>query len=78
MPRSPRSELELTGKSSTTATTTPLTTRLTCPEAFSVMKKSFGPKKAMQVGWFRPETAVVTLRVGSTSVGFTANAFPPL
>src|SRR4051812_19016247 len=73
IPSKPRSELELTGKSKTTAVTAPLTTRFTWPEAFSMTRKSFGPRKAMPVGWLNPPTTVVTCRFGSVSDGTAAN-----
>src|SRR5919197_419363 len=68
IPSSPRSEKLFTGRVRT-VWTTPSTTCCTFPVAFSSTKKSFGPRKAMLVGWSRPETTVLTLRFGSTIVG---------
>ena len=58
--------MEFTAKSRTTPVTTPSVTRLTCPDAFSVTSKSFGPMKAMAIGWLRPSTTVDTPKFGST------------
>ena len=70
MPSRPRSEAEFTGRSSTVVPTTPLVTRFTRPDAFSLIRKSSGPMKAMQVGCVRPSTTVATWRVLSVSDGF--------
>src|SRR4051795_13118336 len=68
IPRSPRSDALFTGRLSTVVAV-PLTTCFTLPLAFSRTKKSFDPRNAMLVGWFRPETAVLTERPGSSIVG---------
>src|SRR5262245_59600699 len=69
MPSSPRSELLFTARSSAVAVTEPLTTRLICPVAFSVIRKSFAPRKAIVTGWFRFDTTVRTLRLLSKTTG---------
>ena len=45
MPSRPRSEPELTARSSTVLCTTPFTTRFTWPVAFSRTKKSLGAEE---------------------------------
>src|SRR5207302_2102893 len=69
MPSRPRSEAELTARSSTTPCSAPFTTRLTWPVLFSSTRKSFGPRNAMPVGWVRPDTTVRTERFGSSIRG---------
>ena len=66
MPNRPRSLLEFTAKSSTAPVTTPLVTRMTCPDAFSVTRISSGPIKAIAIGWLSPSTTVDTPKLGST------------
>jgi hypothetical protein len=77
IPSSPRSEFELTLRSSTGAAwTVPPTTRLTRPLAFSSTSASPGAMNAIETGWLRPEAAVRTPRLGSTTSGACASALP--
>jgi hypothetical protein len=76
MPSSPRSEAEFTGRSRTTPRTSPSTTRLTWPLAFSSTNMSPLPMNAIDTGWLKPEAAVLTARSGSTSSGSCAGADP--
>src|SRR2546425_9113735 len=65
----PRSELEFTARASTGAGwTMPLTTRLTCPDAFSRTRASFAARNTMPIGCDRPLTNVVTSRFESRTV----------
>ena len=72
----PRSDAEFTARSSTTPRTSPSTTRLTWPLAFSSTSMSPLPMKAIETGWLKPEAAVLTARSGSTSSGCCAVADP--
>src|SRR5262245_58569984 len=81
MPSRPRSEPELTARSSTVAWTAPLTTRRTRPVLFSRTRKSFGPRNAIVVGSTRPLTTVLTPKFvsGPSGVGCaTASDGPPV
>ena len=69
IPSKPRSEFELTARSRTGPSTTPLRMRITRPVAFSLTSMSFAPMNARPVGWLRPVATVRTARFGSTTVG---------
>src|SRR5829696_6909332 len=69
MPSRPRSDALLTFRSSATPCATPFLTRTTRPDAFSSTRKSFGPRKASEVGWLSPETTVRTPRFGTVIDG---------
>ena len=70
---SPRSELELTARSSAgVVCNRPSMTRCTFPDAFSRTKMSLRPTNAIPIGWVRPATTVETERAGSNTAGPTA------
>src|SRR5262249_54735173 len=69
IPKPPRSEPKLTGKSSTVLFIVPFITRCTFPVSFSSTRMSSSPRNAMVVGLLRPLTTVLTSNLGSTTVG---------
>ncbi len=68
MPRSPRSFVESTATSKTSAAT-PSRTRNTLPSFFCNTRMSLSPMNAIVVGESRPETTGATERFGSMSAG---------
>ena len=74
IPSRPRSEFELTARSSTAPCTVPLTTRLTWPLAFSSTSASPGPMNAIETGWRQarsrgPDPQVVVNHLGRLRLG---------
>ena len=69
IPSSPRSDAELTARSSTTSGAAPFLMRLTWPVDFSSTRKSWSLRNSIWTGCVSPDTTVRTSSFGSTTDG---------